>query len=263
MIYLDIITKTKKLRLIIALTPFLTLVFSGVAFAQYSSTNYKSNEVFFGTGGDTGQSSTNYKAQASIGALGVGRYSSTNYQAFSGFLTPSDPFLEMQIDTASTVNLGALTTASTGTGIANFHVRAYIDSGYTVQTVSAGPTYTSGTNSHTLTYLSSAAPSQVNVEQFGINLVSNSSPATFGSNPVNQPDNTFAFGQAAGGYSTGNQYRYNVGDTIACSGTGGTCGNASGWGRTDYTISYIANITSLTPAGSYSMVQDLVVVATY
>jgi hypothetical protein len=251
----------KRLRLL-SLVPFLALVFGGVAFAQYSSSNYKSNEVFFGTGGDTGQSSTNYKAQASLGALGVGRFSSTNYQAFSGFLTPSEPFLELQVDSTS-VSLGTLDTATTKTGTAIFHVRAYIDTGYTVQTVSQPPTYTSAAQTHTLAPMTTLGSSVVGTEQFGINLVSNTSPATFGSNPAPQPSSTFAFGQAASGYNTGNQYKYNVGDVIACTGTGGTCGNASGWGQTNYTISYIANVKLTTPAGNYTMIHDLVVVATF
>jgi hypothetical protein len=95
----------------------------------------------------------------------------------------------------------------------------------------------------------------VGTEEFGINLVDNSSP-NIGSDPSPQPDGTFATGQAATGYGTQNQFKYNAGDVIAES-------NGSGWGLTNYTISYIANISVLTPAGSYSAVQDLVAIATY
>jgi hypothetical protein len=249
---------------------FFVATLSGSAYAQYSSTNYKSNEVFFGSGGDTGQSSANYKAQVSAGALGVGNYKSTGYQIYSGFLTPNEPFLELQIDTAGPVNLGTLTTSSTATGTADFHVRTYTNSGYTVQTMNQPPKYTSGAQSHTLAAMSLGS-SVVGTEQFGINLVANTSPATFGADPKPQPDATFAAnngianGIAAPGYRSGNSYKYNVGDTIACSGdnVGGTCGNVSGWGLTIFRISYIANISSITPAGSYSTIQDLVVVATY
>src|SRR5665213_1458009 len=129
------------------LIPLLMIVFGGIAFAQYSSGNYKANEVFFGAGGDTNQSSANYKASASAGALGVGQVSSTNYQAFSGFLTPNEPFLELGIDT-TLVDLGVLSTSTTGTATAIFHVRAYVDTGYTVQTMSQPPSYTSGSQSH-------------------------------------------------------------------------------------------------------------------
>lgn len=257
-------SKVMKRLSLAGIIPFLLMVFGGVALAQYSSTNYKSNEVFFGTGGDTGQTSTNYKAQASLGSLGVGRYKSTNYQTYSGFLTASDPFLELQIDTVSPVDLGTLSSSSASTGTAAFHVRGYIDSGYTVQTINPPPTYTSGAGTHTLAGMTTQGSSVVNTEQFGINLMHNTSPANFGTDPSPQPDNTFATGVAAPGYELTNQYKYVANDIIACSGSApGVCGSVSGWGLTNFTISYIANINTLTPAGKYTMIQDLVVVATF
>jgi hypothetical protein len=42
-----------------------------------------------------------------------------------------------------------------------------------------------------------------------------------------------------------------------------TPSGSSGWGQTNFTISYIANISLVTPAGNYIMTHDLVVVATY
>jgi hypothetical protein len=242
-----------RLWLLIQTLVILTLA-SPIAWAQYSSTNYQANEVFFGAGGDPEASSANYKASLSLGALAVGRVSSSNYQAYSGFLTPGDPFLEFGID-STLVDLGTLDSSSAKTGSALFHVRTYVDSGYTVQTLSQPPKVTSGA-SHTLTPMSTLAASSTGTEQFGINLVANTSPVTFGADPSPQPDSTFATGQAATGYGTTNQYKYNVGDIIAQTGT-------SGWGQTNYTISYIANIAPLTPAGKYTMVQDLVVIATY
>jgi hypothetical protein len=231
---------------------------TGVALAQYSSNNYRANEVQFGAGGDNHQSSASYSATVGAGSLGVGRYSSPNYQAYSGFLTPNEPFLEMQIDTASPVSFGTLDPSSAKTTQAAFHVRAYIDSGYTVQTMSQPPTYVNGSLSHTLSAMSTLGSSSPGTEQFGINLVHNTSPANFGADPSPQPDGTFATGVAAPGYNTANQFKYNVGDIIAKTPSG-----SSGWGLTDYTISYIANQGVLTPAGYYTMVQDLVVVATY
>jgi hypothetical protein len=242
---------------LLALIPLLMVVLSGMALAQYSSGNYKANEVFFGAGGDTNQSSANYKARASAGALGVGQTSSTNYQAYSGFLTPNEPFLEMVIDT-SIVDLGVLDVSTTKTGVATFHVRAYIDSGYTVQTMSQPPSYTSGSQSHTLAAMGTLAGPTTGTEQFGINLVANTTPSSFGSNPSPQPNGTFANGVAATGYDTPNQYKYVPGDTIVQTPAG-----SSGWGQTNYTISYIANVGAFTPAGSYKMIHDLVVVATY
>jgi hypothetical protein len=247
----------KRVSLLVIWIAVFSLLISGVAMAQYSSTNYKTNEVIFGAGGDNNQSSANYKAGVSAGALGVGHYSSTNYQAYSGFLTPNEPFLELGIDTG-TVNMGTLDVAAARTGQADFHVRAYVNTGYTVQTLSQPPKYTSGTSSHTLSPMTTLGSSAVGTEQFGINLVHNTSPASFGNDPSPQPDGTFATGVAATGYNTANQFKYNVGDTVVRTPSG-----SSGWGLTNYTISYIANTSILTPAGSYNMVQDLVVIATY
>jgi hypothetical protein len=175
--------------------------------------------------------------------------SSTSYQAYSGFLTPNEPFLEMSINT-SLVYLGVLDSTAAKTGNAAFTVRAYTNSGYTVVTASAPPTTSTGV---TLTPMASQGVSSAGTEQFGMNLRANTSPTTFGADPS---VSTFNDGHAATGYSTVNQYKYNQGDVIAQT-------NTSGWGQTTYTISYIANISSITKAGAYSMVHDLVVVATY
>ena len=236
--------------------PFVVLLFAvvpQVVSAQYTSPNYQTNEFFFGTGGDVQLTSPNYQAQASAGALGVGNFSSTNYQTYSGFLTPNEPFLEFAI-TTSLVDLGTLDTTTAKTGNASFYVRSYIDGGYTVRTISQPPTMTSG-GSHTLTAMS-LGTSSPGTEQFGMNLVANTSPATFGSDPSPQPNSTFANGQAATGYGTTNNFKYTAGDTIAQTST-------SGWGQTNFTISYIANISVVTPAGSYTMVHDLVAIATF
>jgi hypothetical protein len=247
----------KRLSLLAGLVFIIVSAVTHQANAQYSSGNYKANEVFFGAGGDTNQSSANYKASASAGALGVGQVSSTNYQAYSGFLTPNEPFLEMEIDT-TLVDLGDLDASATKTGTANFHVRAYIDSGYSVQTLSSPPSYTSGTVTHTLAAMTTLGNAATGTEQFGINLVANTSPASFGTNPSPQPNGTFATGVAASGYNTTNKFKYNPGDTIVQ-----TPSASSGWGLTNYTISYIANIGAFTPAGNYRMIHDLAVVATY
>jgi hypothetical protein len=185
-----------------------------------------------------------------IGAMAT--FFESNGGAYSGFLTPNEPFLEMTVNTSS-VNLGVLDSTAAKTGTATFNVRAYTSSGYTVASVSAPPKTSTGI---TLTPMSSQGASTVGTEQFGINLRANTSPTTFGADPTQQPDSTFAGGYAATGYDTANQYKYNQGDVIAQTVTGG-------WGLTTYTISYIGNISSITRAGSYSMTHDLVVVATY
>ena len=260
--------KTNIVSLLVA--GLLAVVWSPLAAAQYTSPNYQVNEYLFGAGGELDASSPNYKAQSAVGNLGVGNSSSSTYQAYSGFLTPNEPFLELGID-SSIVNLGTLDTSCTRTGVATFHVRAYVNNGYTVQTVSNPPTMTSGAATHTLNSKTSQGATSVGTEEFGINLVGANNLGSsdcagannFGSNPSPQPDSSFANGQAASGYSTTNQFKYNSGDVIACSGVSAPCGSGSGWGLTNYTISYMANIAPLTQAGSYRMIHDLVAVPTY
>ncbi len=218
--------------------------------AQSTSPNYQVNEYSFGTGGDVDLNSTSYKANAQAGALGVGRVSSSSFSAEAGFITPREEYLEMVVN-AATIDLGTLATNTTATGTATFYVRAYTSSGYIVTTVS--PTPTNGTAQ--LSPMTVTAASAQGTEQFGINLVANTSPATFGADPVQSPDNTFAYGQAATGYGTTNQYKYNAGDIVATS--------SKGIGQTNYTISYIANIAPLSAGGIYTVDHILVVVATY
>lgn len=179
-------------------------------------------------------------------------YYNSAYLTYPGFLTPNEPFLEMSINT-SLADLGVLDSTATKTANATFTVRAYTNSGYTVVTASQPPKTSTGL---ILTPMTSLGSSAVGTEQFGMNLVANTSPANFGANPSKEPDSTFAQGKAAPGYSTQNQYKYNPGDIVAETGD-------NGWGQTTYTISYIANIAPLTKAGQYSMVHDLVAVPTY
>jgi len=224
-------------------------------YAQTSSSNsYKVNEYQFGTGGGN-SSSTNFQAQSNVGSLGVGRSSSTNYDAEAGFITPNEPFLELFVNFA-TVNLGNLDTGNTGTGTGTFWVRTYLSSAYVVQTMSQPPTSEGG---KVLTAKSTLGAPIPGTEEFGINLVDNTTP-NIGANSLNVPDDSFADGTVNSGYNTPDQFKYGVGDIIAHAAA--TAGNQA-VGRTDYTISYIANISAITPAGTYVMVHDIVVTGTY
>lgn len=220
-----------------------------------SSSNYQVNEYQFGSGGELENSSTNYKAHTSVGSLGVGRSSSTNYDMEAGFITPNEPFLELFVNYA-VVDMGVLDPSTTGTGSGTFWVRTYLSGAYVVQTMSQPPTSEGGAALDAKGTLGAPSPG---TEEFGINLVANTSP-NIGADPFNVPDNSFADGTIASGYNTSNQFKYGVGDIIAHAAA--TIGNQA-VGRTDYTISYIANVSSITPAGTYTMVHDIVVVATY
>lgn len=232
----------------------LVALFGPHALAVYTSPNYQTNEFTFGAGGDTSQSSPNYQGSASVGLLGVGTTSSPNFQAYSGFLTPNEPFLSMIVNSTS-ADLGVLSTTATKTANATFQVTAYLDSGYRVYTMSDPPKTRTGAM---LTGMPSTAISAVGTDQFGINVTgpNNVGAGNFGSPPSPQPNGTFAFGEAAAGYGTVNQFKYVKGDYIADTTT-------TGWGQTNYTISYIANISALATAGAYSVTHDLVAVPTY
>jgi hypothetical protein len=242
------------------------LPLTGVSLVQattYTSTHYQINQIFFGSGGclSTVCSSTNYEAQVAVGEVGVGNIKGNAYQAYSGFNTNDQPYLQF-IVTSSSTSLGTLSTTSVGTATGTFSVRDYLSQGYIVELASPPPS----DGSHTLTALSTPTASTPGSEQFGANLVLNTSPA-IGALPVQNPSSVFSFGtvtagapgpngtSVTSGYSTQNDFQYHNGDVIAAS-------NQSS-GETDYTISYITNISGSTPAGTYTFNQVLIALPTY
>lgn len=226
---------------------------SSSASADYSaSSNYQVNETFFGTGGELNASSTNYSAKQSVGELTVGAIRSTIYSAQAGFNTNREPYIAIATLTPS-VDVGVLDVSSVKYGSAQFWVRAYLASGYVVQAYGGPPKITN----HTLATSSSLFGSTPGTEQFGINLAVNTSPSV-GAAPTQYPDNTgnpFGFGAVSSNYATPNQFRYIDGDTIAYSTRSSS--------DTTYTISYIFNISPVTPAGTYTMQHSIVATATY
>jgi len=235
----------------------------GVQATVYTSPNYQVNQVLFGSGGTTGSAfhSTNYNAQVSVGEVGVGNSKGSAYQSYAGFNTNDAPYLQF-IVTSSSTSLGYLSTSSVATATGTFSVRDYLSQGYIVETASPPP----ASLTHTITALSTASLSVPGTEQFGMNLVANTSPS-IGATPVQNPSSSFSFGtvtagapgpngsSVATGYSTPNYFKYHSGDVIAAS-------NQSS-GETDYTISYITNISNTTAAGAYTFNQVLIALPTY
>lgn len=228
---------------------------------QSSSTNYSVDQAFFGNGGQLGVSgdgcSTNYCAKSAAGEMGVGNVSSTNYQAQPGHNVDREISLEVVVNNPScpdygstNVNLGYLTTSAAAKAAVNFSVKAYLSGGYVVRTVGTPPTYAS----KTLNALTTGGASSPGTEQFGINLRANTTPSV-GSDPSSLPDNSFGYGVAASGYNTVNTFRYNNGEIIASSpkSSGATC----------FTMSYLYNVSGLTPAGEYKFAQSIVATASY
>lgn len=239
-----------------------TRVFFGLLFAvggiaagslpvvALSSPNYSIDEDFVGGGGTVNSSSPSFSARDSIGAPVAGDSESTNNKTQSGATTDGDPMLEFSVNSSS-VALGSLLPSLTRTATSTFSVRNYTSHGYVVQVVGSPPS----NGSHSLTNMATAAASAPGTEQFGINLVANTSPSAFGANPVQVPTSGYSFGVAASGYNTANNYRYNSGDVVASA--------PKSSGQTDYTVSYIANSSTKTPAGSYSGTQTFICTGTY
>lgn len=247
----------KKRNLCLALLVSLCCISSGriVHAQQSSSSNYKVNEVFFGTGGELNACSGSYCSKQSAGELTVGNTSSANYQAQAGFNTNREPWIGVQVITPSANANDILSNTATRHATSQFRVSSYLSSGYVVQTWGNGGMRNGG---RLLANLATPTASASGTEQFGMNLVANTSPTSLGSNPVQSPDypaQPFGFGEAAPGYNTANLYKYVDGDVIARS--------TKSTSYTDYTISYIFNINAVTPGGTYIMNQSLVATATF
>lgn len=211
------------------------------------SANYELIETSIGTSDPVDVQSTTYGITSATGDLAIGNSSSSNYQINAGSKTSPDPVLSFGVD-ASGADFGQFSPTQAATTTVEFTVKDYTTYGYIVQIIGDGPT----NNAHTITPMATQGTSQVGTEQFGINLVANTSPASVGANLDN---GQFGNGSIETGYDTTNQYQYIDGDVIA-SAPGDS-------GETTYTITYIANVDPLTPGGVYRISQTLVATATY
>jgi len=143
-----------------------------------------------------------------------------------------------------TLSPNPITTGAASTGTSTMSASTNGTTGYVI-TVN-GTTMTSGTNTITAMAGTTSSP---NSSQFGLNLVSNSSPSV-GTNPTGD-----ANGVAATGYSTANNFKFNTGDTVAKS---TVAANSS-----TFTVSYIANVAGNTQAGTYSTVLTYICTPTF
>jgi hypothetical protein len=142
----------------------------------------------------------------------------------------------------ASVNLGSGSTSSTASGTSVMAASTNAGSGYNI-TVN-GTTLTSGSN--TIAALATQTASTVGTAQFGMNLVSNTTPA------VGAAVSGAGTATASANYNTTNNYRFVTGDPVVSI---GTPQNAN-----TFTVSYIANISGVTPPGSY--VSNLTYIAT-
>ena len=248
--------QTAKTRAVLILSIGAMIVMPSMVYAaqyQSASGHYQVNEVFFGSGGALNDCSSTYCAKESIGETAVGETNSSHYEAHAGFNTDRQPFLQF-IVTSSSTNIGILNTGSATTSTGTFSVEAYLSSGYQVVTVSNPPM----DGSYTMQALTTPTASSPGTEQFGMNLAANTSPSSIGANPVQVPNNSISFGQVSTSpvdYYIPNEYVYVPGSPIAYS--------SQSSGITDYTISYLYNVSSTTPGGSYTFNDVLVATATF
>lgn len=220
---------------------------NGASADSLRSANYQVDESFVGSGGLIESNSAHFQFGGTTGDTATGNTASNSFQANAGYNTTNDPALAFAINSSS-VNFGSFSSTAASVTTSTFEVSNYTSYGYVVQIVGTPPT----DGSHTLAAMSTTGPSQAGVEQFGINLVANTSPASVGANPDH---GQFGFGSATSNYGTSNNYRYVSGETIASA--------PKSSGVTIYTISYLVNVSNLTPGGQYVANQVLVCTGTY
>ncbi len=223
-----------------------SVIFVGFASAL-SSTNYRFSEPTLGGIGTDETASVSYKASSTGGILGFQNSAATGFQVNAGGTTTSDPTLAFGVGSTS-LNFGTFSAGTTQVTTSTFEVSNYTSHGYIVQIIGSPPS--NGTA--TLTAMSTTGPSQAGTKQFGINLVANTSPTSAGANPDH---GQFGFGDPTANYNTSNNYRYVSGETIAA--------GPKSSGYTIYTVTYIANVDSLTLGGQYSGNQTIICTATF
>lgn len=212
-----------------------------------ASPNYRFDESTLGSGGFIQSSSDNYRATGATGGLSVGDTSSSNYNVSTGTVTSPDPTLSFAI-TKADATFGRFSANTPTTATASFSVKNYTSYGYVVQIIGAPPKY----GGHTITAMNETGASVTGTEQFGINLVKNTTPVAAGADPDN---GEFGHGEAAPNYATPGSFRYVSGETIAYA--------PKSSGETIYTLTYLVNVAPLTPGGKYTSNQSLVVTGTY
>lgn len=178
-------------------------------------------------------------------------YGGTGQVKGGGVVTQRSEYLEMDVS-ATPIDLGLLDTVATKTGTTTFSVHTYPAFGYNV--IADGSTPKNKTSGYALAAMTDTRASTLGTEQFGINLRQNTSPAV-GSDVQHSPDGTFAFGSPTNGYGAVNRFRYVAGEAIATS--------PKGTGKSTFTMSVIANVSTTTPGGSYGGRLDLIAVPTF
>ena len=146
----------------------------------------------------------------------------------------------------STVDFGFFSPISTNNGTSIMAASTNAGSGYVI-TVN-GATLTSGAN--TITALSSPTATSHGVDQFGLNLVANTTPSVGAA--VTGP----GVGVAASNYNTANLFKFVTGDTVA--NTGGTASDSN-----TFTVSYVVDVSGNQAPGTYTATMTYICTATF
>lgn len=221
-------------------TIFFFFTFS-LALARSTSESYIIFGDVFSAGGTSTSTSNTYSLHDTIGEAAILSATSTSasYGIKAGFQELyADQFITLTLEssTSATVSFGTLSAAAANVGSHTMQVSSNAANGIVV-TVS-GATLTSGAN--TITAIgSSAAASSVGTEQFGINLVDNTSP-----NVGATASGTAPILAVANQYNLADNFAFTSGATIATS--------TAAINTTNLVVSYLVNIASNTEAGTYS-----------
>jgi hypothetical protein len=231
---------------IAATSIFGCFMLASAAYALQSS-HYQFNETSLGGIGTAKTQSAGFQALTSGGIIGFGNSKGITRQIDAGNTTTSDPSLSFAV-ASSSLNFGSFSAGSTVTTTSTFAVSDYTSYGYVVQALGNAPS----NGGHTIAAMATTGVSAAGTEQFGINLVANTSPTSVGANPDH---GQFGFGAPTANYGTSNNYRFVSGETIISA--------PKSSGVTVYTISYIINVSSITPGGKYSGDQTILCTATF
>jgi hypothetical protein len=232
--------QNKKLTVcIFLLTCF--FIFSFSANAEMTSSSYRITSDVIGSFGSK-ESSSSFELGDTGGELGTGTSSSLNFNLSAGFWAAvgDDPLLIVNISDA-TADLGTLNHALAKYDTGAFNIASTAQGGYVVQFSGTPLSF----ESNTIDPLAGGGVSDPGTEQFGFNLVYNTTP-TVGIDPAG------GYGQASTGYNTQNSFKFSSGDTIAES--------SRPTGETDYTVSFIGNVNVSSEAGEYQ--SNLTIMAT-
>ena len=212
-----------------------TLILSGVGNSSVKNTTYFAELNTY----------SDAACSVAVDSNGIAAFVNTEGVVVSAQVNPT---LTFTVD-STTCDLGVLTASTTGTCSHTMTAATNASGGYTISYIPT-TTLTNGASDTITETGTTGATSTQGTEQFGLNLRLNTTPV-IGADPSG----------GSGTYST----NYGTVDTFSFNATtGAQVAEASGQTTlTTFTAAYIANVSSATEAGNYSMTQTYNIVAQY